>query len=78
MKTAVSLPDQVFKAAERLSRRKHMSRSELYATALRRYIAEEEGTGITEQINRVLEKNQMYDPVVEATSIADLPPNDWQ
>jgi metal-responsive CopG/Arc/MetJ family transcriptional regulator len=35
MKTAISIPDDVFAAAERLARRLKKSRSELYSRALR-------------------------------------------
>jgi predicted transcriptional regulator len=34
MKTAISIPDQVFRRAERLAKQRNMSRSELYTTAL--------------------------------------------
>ena len=39
MKTAVSIPDDLFNEAEELARRSHVSRSELYATALRSLLA---------------------------------------
>jgi metal-responsive CopG/Arc/MetJ family transcriptional regulator len=39
MKTAVSLPDEVFETAERLARRLELSRSELYCRALREFLA---------------------------------------
>ena len=35
VKTAVSIPDDVFEAAERLATERNVSRSELYAAALR-------------------------------------------
>ena len=41
MKTAVSIPDEVFMEAEALARRCHVSRSQLYATALRALIAQD-------------------------------------
>ena len=39
MKTAVSVPDEVFQRAERLAKRMKVSRSELYSRALREYLA---------------------------------------
>lgn len=77
MKTAISLPDDVFNAAERLSRRKHMSRSELYATAIRWYVQKESGTGITDQLNRVYNTNLALDLLPQAAALADLPKEDW-
>ena len=38
MKTAISLPDPLFEQAEELARRLNLSRSELYATALRLFV----------------------------------------
>ena len=53
MKTAVSLPDPVFEAAEQLAKRLRMSRSELYATAIARFVGEHRGRGVTELLNRI-------------------------
>ena len=39
MKTAVSVPDDVFERADRLARRSGLSRSEVYSRALREYVA---------------------------------------
>lgn len=55
MKTAVSLPDALFEEAERLARRLKLSRSELYATALREFLARNSPDCVTEQIDRVCE-----------------------
>ncbi len=53
MKTAVSLPDQVFEAAEHLAKRLRVSRSRLYADAIRNFVAEHRGRGVTELLNEV-------------------------
>lgn len=53
MKTAISLPDPVFEAAEQLARRLRVSRSQLYAEAIGRFIAEHRGRGVTELLNEV-------------------------
>ena len=42
MKTAVSIPDRLFAAAENYARRRGLARSQVYADALSRLIAEEE------------------------------------
>jgi predicted transcriptional regulator len=39
MKTDVSVPDDLFAQADRLAKRSHRSRSEVYSTALREYLA---------------------------------------
>jgi hypothetical protein len=38
MKTAVSIPDPIFRSAEKAARRLHVSRSKLYARALSEYL----------------------------------------
>jgi metal-responsive CopG/Arc/MetJ family transcriptional regulator len=51
MKTAIYIPDDIFSTAERIARRLKISRSELYARAVKEYIAELESEGITEKLN---------------------------
>ncbi|MEM8620286.1 MAG: ChpI protein [Actinomycetota bacterium] len=53
MKTAVSIPDPIFEAADRVARRRRISRSELYALALTRLLEAEESQGITERLDDV-------------------------
>ena len=53
MKTAVSLPDSIFEAAEHLAKRMRVSRSRLYAEAIRIYVADARGRGVTERLNEV-------------------------
>jgi predicted transcriptional regulator len=54
MKTAVSVPDDVFEKAEQLARRERRSRSEVYSTALREYVARHSPDEITEALDRVI------------------------
>jgi len=53
MKTAVSIPDPVFKRAERTARRLGKSRSQLYSEAVQEYVQRHDPDEVTEQINRV-------------------------
>ena len=53
MKTAISLPDEVFKNAEKLASRLKVSRSELYARALQDYVRQHAPDAVTEAYNRV-------------------------
>lgn len=53
MKTAVSIPDDVFERAERLARRGGRSRSELFAAALREYMDRHAPDEVTEAMDRV-------------------------
>jgi metal-responsive CopG/Arc/MetJ family transcriptional regulator len=53
VKTAVSIPDDVFEGGERLARQTKKSRSQLYGDALREYIARHTSEEITDAMNRV-------------------------
>ena len=54
MKTAVSIPDDVFEGAERLARRTNRSRSRLFSDALKEYLARHTPDKVTEAMNRAL------------------------
>lgn len=56
MKTAISLPDEVFRQAERLAKRLEKSRSELYREAVAEYVARHDPEAITETLDRVAEE----------------------
>ena len=53
MKTAVSLPDEIFESAERLATQRGLTRSALYAQALEAFLNANEIDPLTEAINRV-------------------------
>ena len=55
MKTAVSIPDEVFARAENYAHRSRKSRSEVYSAALREYLARHAPDEVTEAMNRVCE-----------------------
>jgi metal-responsive CopG/Arc/MetJ family transcriptional regulator len=53
MKTAISLPDRLFRSADALARKLEMSRSQLYATAVAEYVAKHQAAKVTERLNTV-------------------------
>ena len=55
MKTAISIPDETFEAAEQFAKRLGLSRSELYATAVAEYLARHRAAGIRERLDAVYE-----------------------
>ena len=57
MKTAISVPKDVFEKAERLAMRARKSRSQLYCDALREYVARHSPDEVTEALNRAIEEN---------------------
>lgn len=52
MKTVISLPDDLFRAAERLARESRRSRSQLYADALADYVRRHADDSVTTDMNR--------------------------
>ena len=48
MKTAISIPDQTFKEAEKTAKRLKLSRSELYRRALEAFLRVQRDRGVTE------------------------------
>lgn len=53
MKTAISVPDDVFKSADELAQELGISRSELYATAVAEYLAKHRAEDVTAKLNEV-------------------------
>ena len=53
MKTAISISNDEFKAAERLAKRLGMTRSELYRTAIAGFVGRHNEDKITEKLNEV-------------------------
>ena len=63
MKTAVSIPDEVFESAERLARRTKKSRSRLFSDAVREYVARHTPAEVADEFvslaaRRTLERNE--------------------
>ena len=70
MKTAVSIPNDVFEAAERAAKRAGVSRSRFYAEAIRRYLETEDQQDITARLNAVYDHvDSSMDPVIDALQI---------
>lgn len=53
MRTAVSLPEELFAAAEETAKRLRVSRSELYARAIAEFLDHAPDSGVTELLNQV-------------------------
>ena len=53
MKTAISIPDEVFAAAEKLARRTKRSRSSLFSEAMKEYVARHAPDDITQAMDQV-------------------------
>jgi metal-responsive CopG/Arc/MetJ family transcriptional regulator len=80
MKTAISIPDSLFSAADRLARRLGISRSELFQRAMKEFLRENRSEGVTKALNQVYgddyEKAEL-DPVLAQLQAASIAKEDW-
>ncbi len=80
MKTAISIPDSIFQAAEQLATRKGLSRSELYAQAVSAYISAHRHDDVTELLNQVYgpeEEDSHVEPAILALQRRSLSKEAW-
>ncbi|MDZ4674062.1 MAG: CopG family transcriptional regulator [Gemmatimonadota bacterium] len=78
MKTAISLPDALHVAGDKLAKRLGVSRSELYARALAEYLAKHRTDRVTEQLNAVYAAESVpIDPLLSRAQRMVIPPESW-
>ncbi len=80
MKTAISIPDALFREAETLAKRRGISRSELYATAIADYVKDERFLGVREQLDAVYgaeSKTSELDPELATMQSQSLTREKW-
>ena len=77
MKTAISIPDAVFRSAEKFAELSKMSRSQLYAEAVAEYVERHRQRGITEALNEVYEKPSKMDTVLAKLQEISIFKEDW-
>ncbi len=81
MKTAISLPDNLFKRAERVARGMKLNRSQLYAQALEAYLARLDPEAITAAFNEVYDSEvATLDPLLmemQLASLTELAEDEW-
>ncbi len=80
MKTAISVPDQLFEAADRLAERLGISRSQLYATAVAKFVEDRKTEGVTERLDAIYAVESdlsELDPVLNSLQLQALPKEDW-
>lgn len=78
MKTAISIPDDVFEDAERLARELKQSRSALYSRAVREYVARHSPDAVTATLDAMLAEEDEPDSDFAATAARRmLERSDW-
>jgi len=78
MKTAISVPDDLFRRAEATARRLRISRSELYAKAMAEFLARQQGKAITERLNDVYSRRPAkLDSALHRAQLKSLEKDAW-
>ncbi len=80
VKTAISIPDALFKAAEGLARRLGITRSKLYQEAVAAFVEKHEARAVTDALDELYGRKPdiaTLDRCVEALQTLSLPEDDW-
>jgi metal-responsive CopG/Arc/MetJ family transcriptional regulator len=78
MKTAVSMPDTLFREAEAAARRLKVSRSQLYAIAIAEFLERRQTNAITDRLNEVYTlRPARLDPALHRAQIKSLSKDSW-
>lgn len=78
MKTAISIPDPIFEAADKLARRLGMSRSELYANAVANFVDSHRDESVVKALDDIYgETESIIDPVLLQMQLNSLSKEDW-
>jgi len=78
VKTAISIPDQLFREAERTAKRLKIPRSRLYSEAIERYLRESREQDVTERLNAIYKtEDSELAPALQALQFASFPRERW-
>jgi metal-responsive CopG/Arc/MetJ family transcriptional regulator len=78
MKTAISIPDSVFEAAEQLAQRLGMSRSRLYSEAVEQFVADHRRRDTTDRLNAIYrDEPARVDTPLQTLQTTSLDSEDW-
>jgi metal-responsive CopG/Arc/MetJ family transcriptional regulator len=79
MKTAVSIPDPIYKSAEKLAHRLGKSRSEIYAKAIQNYVERYQDNEVTAKLDAVYSsESSQLDPVLASLQVQSwIKNNPW-
>lgn len=78
MKTAISIPDDIFESADALAERMGVSRSWLYASAVAEYVAKHQDAAVTARLNAVYtDQSSQLDPAVRKAQRRAVRRTEW-
>ena len=78
MKTAISIPEEVFQSAESLAKRLGMSRSQLYTAAVNEYVSRRQDRRITAILDSIYEEEDSFlPPGIITLQVGSLSREEW-
>jgi metal-responsive CopG/Arc/MetJ family transcriptional regulator len=78
MKTAISLPDDLFSAADSLAQRLGVSRSALYSAAVAEFLAKHTESEVTARLDRLYaSESSALEPSFQRAQRRSLAPETW-
>jgi metal-responsive CopG/Arc/MetJ family transcriptional regulator len=78
MKTAISIPDELFESADALAERLGVSRSHLYASAVAEYLAKHVEAKVTDRLNSVYAgQSSQVEPDVREAQRRTIERSEW-
>jgi len=78
LKTAISIPEDIYRDAEDAAKRLGMTRSRLYSEAVADYLNRYRKEDVKARLNEVhASRSTCVDPVLAAMQLASLPKEEW-
>lgn len=78
MKTAISVPNEVFELSEKLAKKLNVSRSKIFAMGVQKLAEDYNEEDLIANINEVCEKvDTSVDPVLFKMALMSLPKEEW-
>ncbi len=78
MKTAISLPDEIYHSADQIAKRLGMSRSELYSKTVSLFIKAHKNEDVTEALDKIYAKEKSeLNSAINIMQLKSLPKEEW-
>jgi hypothetical protein len=78
MKTAISVPDEVFELSEKLAKKLKVSRSKIFAMGVEKLAEEYDEDRVTARLDEFYSKEKAeIDPVIMKMAALSLPKEEW-
>lgn len=78
MKTAISIPDDVFKSADTMAKRMGVSRSQLYSKAMEEFLARHRSRQVTARLDDIYgEEDSSISPELTKTQVKNILHEEW-